>query len=229
MTWPSPGSSTSRHAGWARRRSITWPKAARERGIPLLAMARQAGQVEGLKEKAIRGLRGFTRLLRRAGGALRSFRRPGDPPDPRHGRDTATIWPTDSRDKGEDRLANLDELISAAREFDQEHPGAAIHDFLAEVTLASPIDRWDQQTGAVTLMTLHAAKGLEFPVVFIVALEEGLLPHSRANDDDKQLEEERRLLFVGITRAQRGALPQPVPDPDVPRPAAGDVSVAVPR
>ncbi len=109
----------------------------------------------------------------------------------------------DTRDNGEDRLANLDELISAAREFDQDHPGASIHDFLAEVTLASPIDRWDQQTGTVTLMTLHAAKGLEFPVVFVNALEEGLLPHSRANDDHKQLEEERRLLFVGITRAQR--------------------------
>ena len=84
-----------------------------------------------------------------------------------------------------------------------EHPGASIHEFLADVTLASPIDRWDQQEGAVTLMTLHAAKGLEFPVVFVVALEEGLLPHSRANNNDKELEEERRLLFVGITRAQR--------------------------
>ena len=109
----------------------------------------------------------------------------------------------ESRDNGEDRLANLDELISAAREFDQEHPGASIHDFLAEVTLASPVDRWDQETGSVTLMTLHAAKGLEFPVVFIVALEEGLLPHTRANESDNELEEERRLLFVGITRAQR--------------------------
>ncbi|MBV8487298.1 MAG: ATP-binding domain-containing protein, partial [Planctomycetaceae bacterium] len=110
---------------------------------------------------------------------------------------------SDVRDGGEDRLANLDELISAAAEFDTEHPGASIHDFLAEVTLASPVDRWDQDQGAVTLMTLHAAKGLEFPVVFIVALEEGLLPHARANNDEKELEEERRLLFVGITRARR--------------------------
>jgi ATP-dependent DNA helicase UvrD/PcrA len=109
----------------------------------------------------------------------------------------------ESADKGEDRLANLDELISAAREFDHEHPGSGVQDFLADVTLASPIDRWDQETGAVTLMTLHAAKGLEFPVVFIVALEEGLLPHSRANESDSELEEERRLLFVGMTRAQR--------------------------
>ena len=107
----------------------------------------------------------------------------------------------DGRDNGEDRLANLDELITAAREFDQQNPGASIQDFLAEITLASAIDRWDQETGAVTLMTLHAAKGLEFPVVFIVALEEGLLPHSRANENDNQMEEERRLLFVGITRA----------------------------
>src|SRR5262249_13112551 len=62
---------------------------------------------------------------------------------------------------------------------------------------------WDENTGAVTLMTVHAAKGLEFPVVFIVALEEGLLPHSRAKDDRAELEEERRLFFVGITRARR--------------------------
>ena len=177
-------------------------RAARERGIPLLAMARQASQVEGLKEKAVRGLQDFMRLIDDLASLCD------------HSADQVILQildrtgyrnhlSQDSRDNGEDRLANLDELISAAREFDQDHPGASIHDFLADVTLASPIDRWDQQTGAATLMTLHAAKGLEFPVVFIVALEEGLLPHTRAHDDDKQLEEERRLLFVGITRAQR--------------------------
>ena len=134
----------------------------------------------------------------------------------------------DSRDNGEDRLANLDELISAAREFDQEHPGASIHDFLADVTLASPIDRWDQQTGAATLMTLHAAKGLEFPVVFIVALEEGLLPHTRAHDDDKRAGGGAQAAVRRHHPGPARALPQPVPDPDIPRPAAGDVSVAVP-
>ncbi len=177
-------------------------EAARQRSLPLMAMARQAGQVEGLKEKAARGLLEFSRLVDElatlcdhpAEEVIRQLLERTGYRDYLSG---------DTRDNGEDRLANLDELISAAREFDLDHPGAAIHDFLAEVTLASPIDRWDQQTGSVTLMTLHAAKGLEFPVVFVTALEEGLLPHTRANDDDKQLEEERRLLFVGITRAER--------------------------
>ena len=76
-------------------------------------------------------------------------------------------------------------------------------EFLEEISLASSVDRWKDDAGAVTLMTLHAAKGLEFPVVFIVGLEQGLLPHSRASDDDSELEEERRLFFVGITRARR--------------------------
>jgi len=105
--------------------------------------------------------------------------------------------------EGEDRLANIDELVSAAREFDREHPGASILDFMEEISLASAVDRWKDEAGAVTLMTLHAAKGLEFPVVFIVGLEQGLLPHARANESDAEMEEERRLLFVGITRAEQ--------------------------
>jgi DNA helicase-2/ATP-dependent DNA helicase PcrA len=177
-------------------------EAARRRNIPLLAMARQAGQVEGLKDKAVRCLLEFTRLLDEL-AALCDH--PAEAVICRLMERTEyrSYLTGSTANKGEDRLANLDELISAAREFDQDHAGSSIQEFLAEVTLASPIDRWDQQTGAVTLMTLHAAKGLEFPVVFVCALEQGLLPHIRAHGDDKQLEEERRLLFVGITRAQR--------------------------
>jgi DNA helicase-2/ATP-dependent DNA helicase PcrA len=177
-------------------------RASREQGIPLLSAARQASRVEGLKDKAIRGLTEFIRLY----DELASLR---DHPAEEVIRQLLSrtgyraLLAADSRASGEDRLANLDELISAAREFDLEHPGASIHEFLADVTLASPIDRWDEREGAVTLMTLHAAKGLEFPVVFVIALEDGLLPHARANNNDKELEEERRLLFVGITRAQR--------------------------
>src|SRR5262249_47419206 len=105
------------------------------------------------------------------------------------------------QEKGEDRQANIDEFVSAAREFDREHPGASIVDFMEEISLASAVDRWQDEAGAVTLMTMHAAKGLEFPVVFIVGLEQGILPHSRTNEE-RELEEERRLFFVGITRAE---------------------------
>ncbi len=109
----------------------------------------------------------------------------------------------DSRGGGEDRLANVDELVSAARQFDVEQPGGTVLEFLEQISLASAVDRWEDDTGSVALMTLHAAKGLEFPVVFIVGLEQGLLPHARSGESDAELEEERRLLFVGITRARR--------------------------
>jgi DNA helicase-2/ATP-dependent DNA helicase PcrA len=103
----------------------------------------------------------------------------------------------------QERLANIEELLTAAREFDVKHPEAnSLEQFLEESALVSDTDAWETETDRVTLMTLHAAKGLEFPVVFIVACEEGLLPHDRSRHDDEKLEEERRLLFVGITRAQ---------------------------
>ncbi|AMV39751.1 ATP-dependent helicase [Planctomyces sp. SH-PL62] len=175
---------------------------ARQHGLTLLDAARRAREVPGLKEKAIRSFTDFVTLFDELAGLrdhpaevviLQTMEKTGYR---QHLKD-------ESRGEGEDRLANLEELISAAREFDLEHAGATIQDFLAEITLASPVDRWDQQTGAVTLMTLHAAKGLEFPVVFIIGLEEGILPHSRAFDNPHELEEERRLFFVGITRARK--------------------------
>ena len=100
-------------------------------------------------------------------------------------------------------LKNVEELISAAAEYDKENPEGSLHDYLAQVSLVSDADRFEGGEGAVTLMTLHAAKGLEFPVVAIIGLEDGVLPHSRARDDMDQMEEERRLLFVGITRAEQ--------------------------
>jgi DNA helicase II / ATP-dependent DNA helicase PcrA len=176
--------------------------AARQRGIPLLAMAREASSVPAIKDKAARGLEDFSRMI----DELASLRdQPAEEVIEQLLKrvDYREHLKADSRDNGEDRLANLDELISAAREFDQTQEGLSIQDFLAEITLASAVDRWDEDSGAVTLMTLHAAKGLEFPVVFIVALENGILPHSRAGEHDNQIEEERRLFFVGITRARR--------------------------
>jgi DNA helicase II / ATP-dependent DNA helicase PcrA len=102
----------------------------------------------------------------------------------------------------QDELNNVNELISSAAEFQEENPQGALADYLAAVSLVSDVDQMKDGGGAVTLMTLHAAKGLEFPVVAIIGLEEGCLPHARARGDLNQLEEERRLCFVGITRAQ---------------------------
>jgi DNA helicase II / ATP-dependent DNA helicase PcrA len=99
------------------------------------------------------------------------------------------------------RRENIQELISALSEFNDQHPGARLEDFLEEVSLVSEVDLVDFRRNAVTLMTLHAAKGLEFPVVFITGLEEGLFPLSNSSLDRKELEEERRLMYVGITRA----------------------------
>src|SRR5581483_418824 len=102
----------------------------------------------------------------------------------------------------EEQVANVNELISSAAEYDAENPEGSLDDYLARVSLVSDVDHMKDTGGAVTLMTLHAAKGLEFPVVAIIGLEEGCLPHARARGNLNELEEERRLCFVGITRAQ---------------------------
>jgi ATP-dependent DNA helicase UvrD/PcrA len=105
------------------------------------------------------------------------------------------------------RLENLEELIAAAEDFavsrGHEPAATSLEAFLDSVMLLSDVDEWDAETGGVTLMTLHSAKGLEFPVVFLTGLEEGVFPHARSINDPEQVEEERRLCYVGITRAGR--------------------------
>ena len=104
------------------------------------------------------------------------------------------------------RIENLNELVSVAREFDAQRPDGTLTDFLEQVSLVADADEIPagaEHGGLVTLMTLHTAKGLEFPVVFLTGMEEHVFPHQRSMTDDKELEEERRLAYVGITRAQR--------------------------
>jgi DNA helicase-2/ATP-dependent DNA helicase PcrA len=109
----------------------------------------------------------------------------------------------DGSEDGEERWANLLELRSVTTRYDDLAPDDALDRLLEETALVADQDSYEGDADAVTLITLHAAKGLEFPVVFIAGLEEGLFPHSRALDDEKELEEERRLAYVGITRAKR--------------------------
>ncbi len=108
----------------------------------------------------------------------------------------------DGTDDDEERWTNLLELRNHAAEFDELAIPEGLERFLEEVALVSDQDELEDRPERVTLITLHAAKGLEFPVVFIVGLEEGLLPHRRALEDDRELEEERRLAYVGMTRAK---------------------------
>ena len=102
----------------------------------------------------------------------------------------------------EERLDNLREFIALAGEHNAETPEDGLATLLERVSLVSDADSYEESEDTVTLITLHQAKGLEFPVVFIVGLEEGLLPHSRSMDSNEGLEEERRLCYVGITRAK---------------------------
>jgi DNA helicase-2/ATP-dependent DNA helicase PcrA len=176
---------------------------ARMSGLPLLEAARRAGVVEGISKKSAVAVARFIALFDRIGEAI-------------HGAieeivglvlsETGyrEVLENSESEEEQDRLANLEELLTAAREFDVKHPEAnALEQFLEETSLVADTDAWETATDRVTLMTLHAAKGLEFPAVFIVACEQGLLPHDRSLHDDEKLEEERRLLFVGITRARQ--------------------------
>ena len=108
---------------------------------------------------------------------------------------------TDPQDQA--RAENIGELLSVAKDFQDTNPSGTVEDFLEQVALVNDVDSFEQEESKVTLMTLHAAKGLEFPIVFLGGLEEGLFPHSRTLMNPEEIEEERRLAYVGITRAEK--------------------------
>jgi len=108
---------------------------------------------------------------------------------------------TDPQDQT--RAENIGELLSVAKDFQDTNPTGTVEDFLEQVALVNDVDSFEQEESKVTLMTLHAAKGLEFPIVFLGGLEEGLFPHSRTLMNPEEIEEERRLAYVGITRAEK--------------------------
>ncbi len=177
---------------------------ARRYGIPLLDACREAGLVGGLAKKAAVSVAKFVAMM----DNLRAHVH--DPLEEIVGRVITDSGYRESlqlseSEEDQDRLANLEELLTDAREFDEQHPeGNALEAFLERAALYADTDDWEGESDKVTLMTLHSAKGLEFPSVFIVACENGLLPHERVIQAkvDNQYEEERRLLFVGITRAE---------------------------
>ena len=171
------------------------------REISLLAAAEQVDKIPAIRGKASTSLKGFARMMAELREVLEAT------PDEvmrqvidRTGYRRMLKESGDTEDQ--ERLANVEELITAAHQFHAEDNGRTIADFLESITLASDVDGWDEKQDCVSVMTLHAAKGLEFPVVYMMATEQGILPHERSLMRDEELEEERRLAFVGITRAQ---------------------------
>jgi DNA helicase-2/ATP-dependent DNA helicase PcrA len=174
---------------------------AEPREMSLLEAAADVKSIAKIKGKAAAGLRDFVGIVRELREVLEQ------PPDEviRHVLDRSGYRQMlrDSRDEEDaERLANIEELITAAKQFAAEDGSRTIADFLENITLASDVDSWDERQDSVSVMTLHAAKGLEFPVVHILAIEEGILPHERSMSRANEVEEERRLAFVGITRAK---------------------------
>jgi DNA helicase-2/ATP-dependent DNA helicase PcrA len=177
----------------------------RER-IPFSQALSRCAEVPGLATRSLTSLQEFNALL----DELRGLVDAGAPPSgileavlSRTGYLTELETSADPQD--ESRVENLRELVAVAREFEDVSPGGGLAEFLEQVSLVADSDEIpdeDGSGGVVTLMTLHTAKGLEFPVVFLTGLEDGVFPHMRSMNDSKELEEERRLAYVGITRAR---------------------------
>jgi len=160
------------------------------------------GEVEGLTPRARTNLADFAALIRRLRSRVGVLNLPELLDETLEASGYRAMLADGSED-GEERWANLLELRSVTTRYDDLSPDDALDRLLEETALVADQDSYEGDADAATLITLHAAKGLEFPVVFIAGLEEGVFPHSRALDDEKELEEERRLAYVGMTRAMR--------------------------
>jgi ATP-dependent DNA helicase UvrD/PcrA len=170
--------------------------------VSLLEAAGQVAKIPAIKGKARDGLREFHRLVGELRGLVES------PPEDviRAVLDKSgyrEMLRASADDDDVDRLANVEELITSAKQFAAEDGTRTIRDFLEQITLASDVDSWDERQDCVSVMTLHAAKGLEFPVVYVIAMEQGILPGERSLTKEEDVEEERRVAFVGITRAMK--------------------------
>jgi DNA helicase-2/ATP-dependent DNA helicase PcrA len=167
----------------------------------------RAEEVPGLATRSLNAVQEFVTLVEELMAVAAADSSPGDVLEAvlDKSRYVAELQASaDPQDEG--RVENLEELVSVAREFEEARPDGTLADFLEQVSLVADADEVpdeDDQGGVVTLMTLHTAKGLEFPVVFLTGLEDGVFPHMRSLGDPKELEEERRLAYVGITRAEQ--------------------------
>ncbi|MEI6636835.1 MAG: UvrD-helicase domain-containing protein, partial [Planctomycetota bacterium] len=187
---------------------------AEDHALPRLEAVANVAAIPGMPKRAATSLASFARLhaeLSAAAGREPSVAALLEAVLDRTGYRDMLAEESEDDEDGQDRLANVEELVTAARQFDDSFaagdPGRdvdvdALGGFLETTALVADADAWDAASDRVALMTFHAAKGLEFPVVYLVAMEDGILPHERSLDQPDQLEEERRLVFVGITRGR---------------------------
>ncbi|MBI3407148.1 MAG: UvrD-helicase domain-containing protein [Planctomycetes bacterium] len=173
---------------------------AEPRELSLLAAASEAEKISAIKGKASSGLRAFAQMMAELQPLVDAT--PDELIRQLLDRTGYRKMLAENDEEDQERLANVEELITAAHQFHEEDRTRTIGDFLENITLASDVDGWDESQDCVSVMTLHAAKGLEFPVAYMLACEQGLLPHERSLMKDEDVEEERRLAFVGMTRAK---------------------------
>jgi DNA helicase-2/ATP-dependent DNA helicase PcrA len=180
---------------------------AQRQRLSFIDALRAVEEAPGLATRSINAVQEFVTLLEELTVVLAADGSPGDVLEAvldKTGYVAELQASDDPQDEG--RVENLEELMSVAREFEEARPDGSLADFLEQISLVADADELpdaDDGGGVVTLMTLHTAKGLEFPVVFLTGLEDGVFPHMRSLGDLQELAEERRLAYVGITRAQR--------------------------
>jgi DNA helicase-2/ATP-dependent DNA helicase PcrA len=153
--------------------------------------------------KARRGLEELARLIARLGELRREKALPALIDEVLSASGYRDALREEQSEEARGRLENLEELVAAAEEYARSPEAPTLEGFLDGVALVSDVDELDPAARGVTLMTLHSAKGLEFPVVFLTGMEEGVFPHARSLENPAALEEERRLCYVGVTRARR--------------------------
>ncbi len=174
----------------------------RDEGIPFLEACRRVDEISVLAARAKGAVRGFVEVIDRLQALVQGGITPSQLVEAT-ARESGYLAELEAERTvdAQGRIENIQELSGVATEF-EGRGGETVADFLEQVALVSDVDQYDEDASTVTLMTLHIAKGLEFPVVFIVGMEDGVFPHYRSMTDSAQLEEERRLAYVGITRAR---------------------------
>jgi DNA helicase-2/ATP-dependent DNA helicase PcrA len=177
---------------------------ANEQEIDVVEAARRIDEIATLNARAKGAVAGFNQVMIALEGHFADGAGPGRMVE-MAARESGYLaeLEEDRTVEAQGRIENIQELAGAAMEIGARDPEAGLAEFLEQVSLVSDQDEYDEEDSTVTLMTLHIAKGLEFPVVFVVGMEDGVFPHFRSMTDQAELEEERRLAYVGITRAQQ--------------------------